>query len=104
MQWSNNNLIKKKAKEEKSCVSQPIHLFLRCLVIGLTQFLDRLNGLTSILFVGPVGPPLLYVPMRINHIHGVKILFQTDLAGLLRYLGAQDLQSMKLLVNWTAYN
>ena len=77
MQWSSSNLIKKKAKEEKSYVSQPIHLFLRCLVIGSTQFLDRVNDLAGFLFVGPMGPPLLCIPMRRSHIHGVKILFHT---------------------------
>ena len=73
VQWSNNNLIKKKVKEEKSYVSQPIQLFLQC------QFLDRLNDLVGFLFMGPMGLPLLCVPMKRSHIHNVKILFQMTL-------------------------
>ena len=45
VQWSSSNLIKEKGKEKKLCVSQPIHMFLHCLVTSSTQFLDKLIGL-----------------------------------------------------------
>ena len=77
MQWSSSNLIKEKVKGKKSCVSRPIHLFLECLVIDSTQLLDKLNGFVGFFILGPMGPPLLCVPMRRSHIHGVKIFFHT---------------------------